>query len=100
LIVLDVLDNENGEDLPAHFLTAVEWMIKRRSIRRAKQVTDGSSPWFSAGRVFWIPALESKRLWWELFRGAASGCTFNVIAASVQAKTPSSFQQSCSNRLV
>lgn len=38
MIVLDVLDNENGEDLPAHFLTAVEWMIKRRSIRRAKQV--------------------------------------------------------------
>jgi hypothetical protein len=32
LIVLDVLDNKNGEDLPAHFLMAVEWMINRGNI--------------------------------------------------------------------
>ena len=52
LIVLDVLYNENGEDLPAHFLTAVEWMINRRSTLKAKQVLGGSSSWFSGGEYF------------------------------------------------
>ena len=38
MIVLDVLENENGKVLPAHFLTAVEWMINRSVFWKAKQV--------------------------------------------------------------
>jgi hypothetical protein len=69
-----VLDNKDGEDLPAHASMAVDWIDKQKG-EFPKQVTGRAEAARTLGRddgrVFWDPALESRR---RLCGGCTGGC--------------------------